>query len=190
MIEIPEILDIPEKLIAVLTNINKYNYFLIEGGRGGGKSQSVARIILYLAEKRKVRVCCGRETQSTISDSVHKIFNDLVSEYNLNFTFNIFKGYTWNGADIPRFLWRLVGSRTDNDFLVASMLHDYMLEFKTFIMKEILFEKISKKEYRRLTSLVFRELVKKQGTNVIKANVMSWCVDVFQMFNVRSWKCP
>ena len=26
MIEIPEILDIPEKLIAILTNINKYNY--------------------------------------------------------------------------------------------------------------------------------------------------------------------
>ena len=28
MIEIPEILDIPEKLIAIITNINKYNYFL------------------------------------------------------------------------------------------------------------------------------------------------------------------
>ena len=86
MIELPEILDIPEKLIPVITNINDYNYFLIEGGRGGGKSQSIARIILWLAEQRKVRVCCGRETQSTISDSVHKIFNDLISEYNLNFT--------------------------------------------------------------------------------------------------------
>lgn len=86
IIELPEILDIPEKLIPILTNINKYNYFLIEGGRGGGKSQSIARIILYLAEHRKVRVCCGRETQSSISDSVHKIFNDLISDYNLNFT--------------------------------------------------------------------------------------------------------
>ena len=49
----------------------------------------------------------------------------------MDFLFNVFNGYTWNGADIPRFLWRLVGSRTDNDFLVASMVHDYMLEFKT-----------------------------------------------------------
>ena len=111
MIEIPKILDIPEKLIAILTNINKYNYFLIEGGRGGGKSQSIARIILYLAEKRKVRVCCGRETQSTILDSVHKIFNDLISEYNLNFTVKsnkivhnhsgssiIFKGFKEQGS--------------------------------------------------------------------------------------------
>lgn len=108
----------------------------------------------------------------------------------MDFLFNVFNGYTWNGADIPRFLWRLVGSRTDNDFLVASMVHDYMLEFKTYIMKEILSGQITKREYRRLTSLVFRELIKRQGTNVVKANIMSWCVDVFQMFNVRSWKCP
>lgn len=86
MIELPEILDIPEKLIPVITNINKYSYFLIDGGRGGGKSQSIARIILWLSEKRRVRVCCGRETQATISDSVHKIFSDLIDEYNLNFT--------------------------------------------------------------------------------------------------------
>ncbi len=86
MIELPEILNIPDKLIPVITNINKYNYFLIEGGRGGGKSQSVARIILWLAEQRNVRVCCGRETQATISDSVYKIFNDLINDYNLNFT--------------------------------------------------------------------------------------------------------
>ena len=86
MIELPEILDIPEKLIPVISGINDYNYFLIEGGRGGGKSQSIARIILWLAEKRNVRVCCGRETQATISDSVYKIFNDLINDYNLNFT--------------------------------------------------------------------------------------------------------
>ncbi len=86
MIELPEILDIPNKLIPIITKINDYNYFLIEGGRGGGKSQSVARIILWIAEQRKVRVCCGRETQSTISDSVHKIFNDLINDYNLNYT--------------------------------------------------------------------------------------------------------
>ncbi len=86
MIQLPEILNVPDKLIPVITNINNFNYFLIEGGRGGGKSQSIARIILWLAEKRNVRICCGRETQSTISDSVHKILFDLINEYNLNFT--------------------------------------------------------------------------------------------------------
>lgn len=105
------------------------------------------------------------------------------------FEFSIYNGYTWNGADIPRFLWRLVGSRTDNDYLIASMLHDYLLEFKTYIVREILNNKISAKEYRRLTSLVFRHIIKKQGTNTIKANIMSWCIDVFQMLNRKEWKC-
>ncbi len=86
MIELPEILNIPEKLIPVITEINNYNYFLIEGGRGGGKSQSIARLILWIAEQRKVRICCGRETQATISDSVYKILCDLINKYNLNFT--------------------------------------------------------------------------------------------------------
>lgn len=105
------------------------------------------------------------------------------------FSFIIPSGYTWNGADIPRIFWRIIGSRTDNDFLVASMVHDYMLEFKYFILNEVLKNKMTVKEYRRITSLVFREKIKSQGTNTIKANVMAWCVDVFQIFNKRSWQC-
>ena len=104
------------------------------------------------------------------------------------FSFDIYNGYTWNGADIPRFLWRLIGSRTSNEFLVASMLHDYMLEFKKYILKEILYNMITIDEYRRLTSLIFREKLKHQGTITVKANIMSWCVDIFQhYFNKKDW---
>lgn len=106
-----------------------------------------------------------------------------------SFEFVIFNGYTWNGADIPRFFWRVVGSRTDNDFLIASLIHDYLLDFKVYILKEVLKGSLSVKEYRRLTSLIFRHIIKSHGTNVVKANVMSYCVDVFQMFNKRSWQC-
>ena len=120
-----------------------------------------------------------------------ELFNSLlvkISTTRRNFEFTIFNGYTWNGADIPRFFWRIIGSRTDNDFLVASMLHDYLLEFKTYIVNEVLNNKLTKKEYRRLTSLIFRHVIKEQGTNVIKANIMSWCIDVFQMINRKAWK--
>lgn len=105
------------------------------------------------------------------------------------FEFVIFNGYIWNGADIPRFFWRIIGSRTDNDFLIASMLHDYLLEFKVYILNEVLKGEIKPREYRRITSLIFRYIIKEQGTNTIKANVMAWCIDVFQMFNWRAWKC-
>ena len=105
------------------------------------------------------------------------------------FKFSIFNGYTWNGADIPRFFWRIIGSRTDNDFLIASMLHDWLLEFKKYMLNEVLKNSLSIKEYRRLTTLIFRHVIKTQGTNVIKANVMSWFIDVFQMCNRSAWKC-
>ena len=121
-----------------------------------------------------------------------ELFNSLlvrISTTQRNFEFTIFNGYTWNGADIPRFFWRVIGSRTDNDFLIASMLHDYLLEFKVYVVNEVLKKQISAKEYRRFTSLVFRHVIKSQGTNTIKANVMAYCVDLFQMFNRKEWKC-
>jgi len=86
MLEVPEILDFPDKLIPLITEINDHDYFLIEGGRGGGKSQSVARLILWICEQRTVRVCCGRETQNTIEDSVYKILADVIAEYSLDFS--------------------------------------------------------------------------------------------------------
>ena len=105
------------------------------------------------------------------------------------FSFDIYNGYTWNGADIPPFLWCLIGSRTSNEFLISSMLHDFMLQFKKYIIKEVLYNMITVSEYRRLTSLIFREKLKNQGTGTIKANIMAWCVDVFQHFgNRKEWK--
>ena len=105
------------------------------------------------------------------------------------FSFVIYNGYTWNGADIPKFFYRIIGSRTSNEFLIASMLHDYLLEFKVFMLNEVLKNQITKDEYRRLTSLIFREKIKAQGTNTIKANIMSWAVDVFQHYcNRKGWE--
>lgn len=105
------------------------------------------------------------------------------------FEFDIYNGYCYNGSDIPRFLWSLVGSRTDTQFLVAALIHDFILEMKTYLYKEVLKQEISIAEYRRLTSLMFREKLKDCGVNTIKANIMSWAVDVFQHYgNRKGWK--
>lgn len=133
----------------------------------------------------------SKEIQDCKKKFPFELFNSVKVQVQTNertFVFQIFNGYTWNGADIPRFFWRIIGSRTDNDFLIASMLHDYLLEFKTYMINEILKNEISTKEYRRLTSLIFRHVIKEQGTNIIKANIMAWCVDVFQICNRKAWK--
>ena len=85
MIEMPKILDMPKKLMALILKINDYRYFMAEGGRGGGKSQAIARIFLYLAEQRKLRMVCGRETQNSISESVYSLLCDIIRTENLAF---------------------------------------------------------------------------------------------------------
>lgn len=84
-IQLPKILNVPKKLYPFIFDFDKYNYHLLEGGRGGGKSHSVARFLLYLSEQRHLKICCGREIQKSIDDSVKTVFENLINEYNLNF---------------------------------------------------------------------------------------------------------
>ena len=79
----PKILQMPDKLRPFILKINEHRYFLGEGGRGGGKSQAMARIILYLGEQRKLRIVCGREIQNSIAESVYSLFCDLIRSENL-----------------------------------------------------------------------------------------------------------
>jgi|GEM_PF-2770365 len=104
------------------------------------------------------------------------------------FAFTISRGYCWNGADIPRPLF-LVGQSKENHYLIASMVHDYMLEYKSVIYNGVLNREISAEDYRRLTTLIFREILKNHRTNTIKANVMAGAVDWFQKWlNRGQWK--
>lgn len=84
-IEVPAILNVPPLLMPLITKLNDYRYFLIDGGRSSGKSQTVARLISYLCEQKKLRIVCGRETQNSIEESVYTIFADLVRAFELNF---------------------------------------------------------------------------------------------------------
>lgn len=112
MMELPEILNLPPKLLPFVANLGKYRYYLAEGGRGSGKTQAFGRLLLYLCEKRKISACCGRETQNSIEDSVYKLLVSLVNKFNLNYTITssklihkvtgseiIFKGFREQGIE-------------------------------------------------------------------------------------------
>lgn len=121
-----------------------------------------------------------------------KLHNDVPVNVITNkriFSFTIPSKYIWNGADIPRTFWRCIGSPTDNAFLIASMVHDYLLNQKQDIYETILHKSMTMKEYRRLTSLIFREILKNTGENIAKANVMSWFVDMYQICHRGAWRC-
>lgn len=76
-------MNLPAKLYPIIDSFDRYRYFLIDGGRGGGKSQAIARWILYLGDKRELRVVCGREIQKNITESVYTIMVDLIRQYKL-----------------------------------------------------------------------------------------------------------
>lgn len=82
---LPAILNIPPKLYPLICDFNRYSLFLIEGGRGSGKTHSVGRFILYLGEQRKIKVCCGRVIKDSVKHSVLALFKDLIDEFKLDY---------------------------------------------------------------------------------------------------------
>ena len=58
-------------------------YKVAWGGRGSGKSWSIARSLLLEGAARPLRVLCAREFQSSIQDSVHRLLADQIAELGL-----------------------------------------------------------------------------------------------------------
>ena len=87
------------------------------------------------------------------------------------YDFVIPKGYCYDGATINRFFWRLIGSKTDNTFLIGALIHDWMCEQKDCVNND-----------RNFSSRVFRALLTTGGVGEFKAQVMYLAVDNFQKF--------
>ncbi|GAB1835547.1 phage terminase large subunit [Achromobacter xylosoxidans] len=64
-------------------------YKVAHGGRGSGKSWSVARALVLMAASKPIRVLCTREVQNTIRDSVHKLLKDQIESLGLNAWFTV-----------------------------------------------------------------------------------------------------
>ena len=79
--------ELPEKLLFLLTE--KARYKVAYGGRGSGKSWTVARCLLLLALKSRVRILCTRQLQTSIANSVHKLLSDSINLLELDNMFEI-----------------------------------------------------------------------------------------------------
>ena len=79
--------ELPEKLLFLLTE--KARYKVAYGGRGSGKSWTVARCLILLALKSKIRILCTRQLQTSIANSVHKLLSDSINILGLDDLFEI-----------------------------------------------------------------------------------------------------
>lgn len=85
------------------------------------------------------------------------------------YSFTIRKNYCWDGATIPRFLWRLVGSNTEVRYMVPSLIHDILCENHKYVNND-----------RYFADKVFEALLIAAGVNKLKARIMFMAVDSFQ----------
>ena len=76
-------------------------YKVYYGGRGAGKSWSFAYALLIICARKKTRVLCTREVQSSMRDSVHKLLSGCIDEYDLQKFFRITREgiYGINGSE-------------------------------------------------------------------------------------------
>lgn len=58
-------------------------YKVMHGGRGGGKSHSVAQVLLEKGAREPLRILCAREVQKSMRDSVHRLLKDYIVKMGL-----------------------------------------------------------------------------------------------------------
>ena len=85
------------------------------------------------------------------------------------YEFDIPKGYCYDGASIPRFFWRVIGSPTDNSFLIAALVHDVLCENHQYIMNDVEF-----------STEVFNALLESSKVGKFKRYLMKHSVNTFQ----------
>ena len=66
-------------------------YKVVYGGRGSGKSWSIAQLLIMQAYKEKTRILCAREIQKSINDSVIQLLADTIERMKLENFFEVQK---------------------------------------------------------------------------------------------------
>jgi phage terminase large subunit len=74
--------EVPEKL-ETLFDDTYYRYYVLKGGRGGGKSWAVALKLILKGFTEPCIILCTREVQRTIKDSVHRLLSDTIERLGL-----------------------------------------------------------------------------------------------------------
>ena len=99
----------PPKMRAMLFDPARYK--VAHGGRGSGKSWSMARALLTLAYGQKIRVLCTREIQKSIRDSVHRLLGDQIESLGLTSAFEVLRDEI-RGKNGSQFLFAGLASTT------------------------------------------------------------------------------
>ena len=105
-----------------------------------------------------------------VDDNVFILFEDVVVE-SLGYNITVKKGFDFDGASIPKWLWSIYGSPLNGNYVVASLVHDGLYA--------------SQKVSKRVSDKIFLDVMKQSNVGYIKRTSMYLAVT---MFGGKDWK--
>lgn len=105
-------------------------YKVLWGGRGGAKSQSIARALLIQGASDKHKILCAREIQKSIAESVHSLLVEQIEQLGLHDFYEVQKAniYGKNGTE---FLFAGLRSNISNIKSIPNITRAWIEEAQT-----------------------------------------------------------
>lgn len=82
-----------------------HRYKVAFGGRGSGKSWTIARLLIEISRRSACRVLCARELQNSISDSVIQLLGDTIERCGYSSEFDVQKNRIYHTVTGSTFLF-------------------------------------------------------------------------------------
>ena len=105
-----------------------------------------------------------------VDDNVFILFEDVAVE-SLGYSITVKKGFDFDGASIPKWLWSIYGSPLNGNYVVASLIHDGLYA--------------SQKVSKIISDKIFLDVMKQSNVGYIKRTSMYLAV---AMFGGKDWK--
>lgn len=80
-------IEVPDKMLPFITERRRHK--VARGGRGSGKSWSIARLLVGRAVSQRTRWLCAREVQKSIKESSHRLLADQIAAMDLGTLFDV-----------------------------------------------------------------------------------------------------
>lgn len=81
-------LRLPVKLLPIL---QPKRFKVMHGGRGGGKSHTIAQVLIMMSMQRKLRTLCVREVQKSLKESSMQVLKDYIERLGVSQWFDILR---------------------------------------------------------------------------------------------------
>ena len=105
-----------------------------------------------------------------IKEDVFILLEDVVVE-SLGYRLTVKKGFDFDAASIPKWLWSIYGSPLNGNYVVASLIHDGLYA--------------SQKVSKSVSDKIFLDVMKQSNVGYIKRTSMYLAV---KMFGGKDWK--